>query len=167
MLIHPRQDLDEVVRGRVIEADGSADQIRGCAASAVPEDLVAFADLLAGEIEKSRRSDTGFARKPMPLAMRHERKIAWLQKAVFSSLDFEPASTRCHYVEHQPTLHRRQRKRPRRGELGATVEGPAHPQEVQCFAERNPPRYTSRSYIQRMPPRRSIRPVNCGRTSMN
>src|SRR5918994_160742 len=41
---HPRQETDQLLRGRVIEADRTADETRGRAASSHVDDLVAVAD---------------------------------------------------------------------------------------------------------------------------
>ena len=71
-----RQDLDEVARGRVVEAHRAADQRRGRAAAAVAQDLVALADLLALEVEDPGRGDAGLAAQHVPLAVRHQREVA-------------------------------------------------------------------------------------------
>jgi hypothetical protein len=64
--------------GRVVEANGTADESCCSAASAMPENLVTFADLLAREIKKFCRGNAGLARQPVTSAMRHERETAWL-----------------------------------------------------------------------------------------
>ena len=74
-----RQDLDEVVRGRVIEAHRAADQRGRRAALAVAEDLVALADLLAVEFQDVRRGRAGLAAQDVALAVRDEREVAGLQ----------------------------------------------------------------------------------------
>ena len=70
------QELDQPVGGRVVEADGAADDRRGRAAAAVPQDLVALAEQLAREVEQSRCAGAGLAEQSVTRAVRHEREVA-------------------------------------------------------------------------------------------
>jgi hypothetical protein len=90
---HPRQDADEVTRGRVVEADGAADETRRRAAAAVLDDLVPLAELLAGDIEEPRAGHAGLTRQPVSLPMGHQSEVARLQRAGLGSVDLEPAPT--------------------------------------------------------------------------
>jgi hypothetical protein len=130
-----RQEFDKLVRSRVIEADGTTDESGNRAASAMPENLITFADLLARKIKKLRRRNPWLAHQPVTFAMRYQGEIAWPQQPAFSFLDLEPTVTRRHDMEHQAVLHCWQRKPPWRSELRPAVDDPAHAQEVQRFAE--------------------------------
>ena len=108
-------------RGRVVEADRAADELRGRAAAAV-EDLVALADRLTGSRGARRRSAgvAHAARCPCRAARARGRRAA---AARLPSSDLEPAAARGDDVKHQAAWHRRQFEAPRRRELGAAVEG--------------------------------------------
>ena len=73
-----RQSPDEVARGRVVEADGAADQPVGAPPLAVPEDLVAVADQLTLEVEDARRRCAGLTAEDVSLPVRDERQVAGL-----------------------------------------------------------------------------------------
>ncbi len=121
---------------RVVEADDTTDELRGRAATALAQDLVALAEVLMGEIEQPHRRNTGLAHELVPIAMWDQREVAGLQDTGLGAIDLEPAPARRYDVEHQTLRHRRQRQPPRRRKLRAAVERAAHAQEVKRLAER-------------------------------
>lgn len=68
---HARQEFNELLGRRIVEADGTAHEIGRLSAPAVAENLVALADLLAGNPEELRRRASPGVRNPMPLAVRY------------------------------------------------------------------------------------------------
>ena len=133
---HFRQHLDQVAGCGVIEADHAADHGRGRAASAVAEDFVPIADELARQVEQPGRGHALGADQAMSLAVGHERQVAGPQFTRRGPFHLEPAPACGDDVKHQARLERRQRKRPRLGELRAAVKDPGHPQQMQRFAQR-------------------------------
>ena len=133
---HVRQGGDQVAGGRMVEAHRSADQGGRRAAAAVTQDLVAVADLLALEVEDSGRRRSVLAGQDVPLAVRDEREVPRPEPAGVGVPGLEQHAPRGDDVEPHVCGHRRQRQTPRRGELGAAVEGAVHPEEVQRLAER-------------------------------
>src|SRR5262245_5207047 len=120
----------------VIEANGSARDCRRRAASAMPQNLVTIAHLLAWKIEEPRRSHTVFARQAVTGALRHERELARAQHLVFASLYFQQTLTKRHDVEHQTVVECRQCERPWRREFRPAVHDTGHPEEMQSFTQR-------------------------------
>ena len=135
---HPRQQADEVLRRRVIEAHDTADHRRRGPAASVPQDLVAVADELA---RRDRRVSPPARRRALeqPMARRHAGTSA--SSPGRSRRRVAPSTSSQHWpdgddVKHQAVRERRQLEAPRRGELRPAVEDAAHAQEVQRFAER-------------------------------
>jgi hypothetical protein len=106
------------------------------AAAAQAQDLVAFADRLARQVEEPRRGEARSARETVAVAVRDERQIARAQPTGRRAVDLEPALPQRHGVEHQARIEARQRQRPRRRELRAAIERAGHPQAVKGFTER-------------------------------
>src|SRR5574342_669159 len=107
------------MRGRVIEAHGTADQAGGRAAAAVTQDRVTLADALVPQLIDARRRGARLAREAMALPVRDEREVARLEPARPFAFRLEPASARGHDVEAQAPLPRRERERPGRRQLRA------------------------------------------------
>jgi len=103
-----------MMRRRVIEANDAADDRRRFAASAMPENLVAIADQLAGRVEQFHCGHSRGADQTMALAARDQRKVSGPQVTGVRALDFEPALPGGGDVEHHARLERRKRERPRR-----------------------------------------------------
>ncbi len=85
-----REQLDELVRRRVVKTNNAAHHPRGRAAAAVLDDLVVFADLLARQIEEVGRIITWFAQQPVTLTVGNQREIARLEQAQFGPFNLEP-----------------------------------------------------------------------------
>ena len=99
-----------MMRRRVIEANDAADDRRRFAASAMPENLVAIADQLAGRAEQFHCGHSRGADQTMALAVRDQRKVSGPQVTGVRALDFEPALPGGHDVEHHARLERRKRE---------------------------------------------------------
>ena len=106
-----------------------------CAAAAVPQMLVAIADQLAWQVEQLCRFDVRRTAQDMTTTVRNERERTRPQHAGVRTRDFEPTLACSHDVKHHAILHRRKVQRPRRRELRQAIEGAAHAQEVQRFAD--------------------------------
>src|SRR4051812_37919810 len=117
------------------EADGAAEHRRRGAVAAEAQDLVALADVLAGQVEDPRRGHAGLAAQHVPLAARDERDLAGAERAR-GIARFQVHRPRGHDVEPEVAGERRKLEPPRRAELGAAVEGAVHAEQVQRLAER-------------------------------
>ena len=91
----------------MVEAHRAANQMGRRTATAVTQDFVAVADLLARQVEQLRGAAAGHAAEPMALPVRHQREFARLQQMRLRTVDLEPALPRSHDMEHQPVFHRR------------------------------------------------------------
>src|SRR5918992_3512925 len=120
----------------MIEATGAADHVDASAAASVAQDLVAFAELLALELEDARRRRIGLAAQPVALAVGDERQLACGQAPGLGLWRLEPAASAGDDVKPQVARERRELETERGGELGAAVEGAAELEEVQRLAER-------------------------------
>ena len=91
-LISRGSSRDEMLRGRMVEAHDAADHDRRRAASAVAEDLVPVADLLARQVEQLRRRH---ARRRWPAGVPRHAAPARDRPAAAGSasraIDLEPA----------------------------------------------------------------------------
>lgn len=122
--------------GRVVEADGAADQANGLAASILPKDLVPLAEILSGQIKEIGADHTWVARQSVPFAVRHEREIARMKEVIGDACDLKPTLAGRHDMEHQGARHRGKVQAPWRGEFAATVIRALHPQNVERLAKR-------------------------------
>ena len=130
------QQRHEVARGRVVEAHRAAHHPGERAAAAVAQHLVAVGDLLPRQVEDSRRRRRGIAAQPVAGALGDEREVAAVKGRQLAVAEVERDPAGGHDVEPQVVGQRRQRQAPGLGELGAAVEGAAHPQRVERFSER-------------------------------
>ena len=133
---HVGKRRDEVARGGVVEADGAADEPSLRPAAAVAQDLVALGDLLAIDLEDAGRRRPGLASQPVAGAVGDQRHLATPEHEPVAGLELELEAARGDDVEPEVRGKRRQRHPPRGGELGAAVEGAAHPQALERVAER-------------------------------
>lgn len=88
-----------MLRGWMVEAHGIAHHVGWRATTAVPEDLVLFADLLARKIKELCHGDVGCAEATMSLALRHECEHSWFEQARSRLLIIEPATPASDDVE--------------------------------------------------------------------
>ena len=131
-----RQDVDEVARRRMVEADGAADEGRPGAAAAVAKELVAVAHLLERQVEDRRSRRSRFAVEPVAFAMGNERELAGVEPLGVALLGLEPEAPRGDDVEPDVGRHQGERQAPGSGQIGTAVEGAVHAQEVERLAER-------------------------------
>ena len=82
--------LDEVVGGRVVELDSAAQHRGGRAAAIDPQELVALAQLPAGQIPEIDGWQAWLADQAMPIAVGNQGQIARLEEARRGAIDFEP-----------------------------------------------------------------------------
>src|SRR5262249_3398015 len=96
-----RQQRHEVMRGRMVEVNGSADQ-RGCRAAApVAEDRVALAHVLVMQLVEPRGGDAECACQTMTLSVWDEREITSPERDRLCVLDVEKTAAGHDDVEAQ------------------------------------------------------------------
>ena len=125
----------EMARGGMIESSRAADQSRRRAASSVPQNRIAIADIFMIKLVDAGRRRAGIAEEPVAQSVGDERKVARL-KLLAPASHFKPAGTGGDDVEADAIFATRKLQGPRFGQFGPTIEGAGHANEVKDLAER-------------------------------